>query len=430
MSLFKAFFIFFLGLALSTLGCAPRISATPTPSRSPLNPPFKAPPRRELPRPKADDAKLQTTVTKLNEFSLNLYTDLANSQDGNLVVSPIGGFLLLELLYEGSAGETRDGLASVLGRSQSGMPEVARLVWDLNALPSLHIAQKIFVASQAQFVDGYLEKISPVLGEPLKVVPFADEPASAVGEINDWVSEQTGGLIQRAIQTVSPDTVCALVSTLHFHGQWQHQFPGSATESAKFHLDEGGEIDVPLMRLEEVHLNYFRMEKAQGVVLPYTDETELVLLLPDKDYGTDDLWTHVNPKIELGKYPGHLRYVTVELPRFEFRPQTLGLNESLQRIGLAKVLKDADLTSMLTLKPPAPLELDFYHQAYIKVDEKGTEAAAVTALMVSATPAASMRTPEYVTIRFDRPFGFLLRHSRTGAVLLLGRVEEPEIWGR
>ena len=308
------------------------------------------------------------------------------------------------------------------------MAEVARLFWDLNELPSLFLAQKIFVADQAEIAKPYLDAIDPVFFEPIEALPFATEPSVAAKRINDWVAEQTGGLIQGAVGELNPSTVCALVSTLYFRGYWQNQFSKEKTNASAFRLDDGSEIEVPMMQLEKAHLNHFRMENARGVVLPYRDDTEMVLLLPDGGHRVSELWADLDPQIQLGAYPDDLLYVTVELPRFEFRATNQVLNRSLAEMGLEQVLKGSDLSPMLTLNPPEPIGLSMYQTTYLRVDESGTEAAAATVAMASPASTRTPGEPRFITIRFDRPFGFFLRHSKTGAILLIGRVDEPEHW--
>ena len=424
-----------LGVGLGA--CAPRSASSPAQSVSDV-PQSASPSGRAVepatPAPKpplveqADPKKVEALAGKLNDFSLSLYQAVAKGREGNLAVSPLGSFVLLEMLYEGSAGPAHDSLESILGRPESGLPEAASLVWLLDSLPSLTVAQKIFVDERAQIQPAYLQRVLTGLSDPVQTVPIARDSGKAVEAINAWVSQQTIGVIPSFLKELGPKNVCVLISALHFHGEWSREFPEEETKPGEFTLRDGSKLKVWMMRLpEQSWLSQFPIQGGQAVVLPYTDDTEMVLLLPDRGVRPDELWKDFNPRIHLGREAEREPLVTVELPRFDFDVPTFDLTECWQRLGLGKIVNGADWSPMLSFDPPAQIDLKVLHRAYIKVDEKGTVAAAVTAL--TATPASTgspePTPPPIKVIRFDRPFGFCLRHSQTGAVLMMGRVERP-----
>lgn len=401
-------------LCLLTVSCSPVVNKRPTPSPVP----FTIPPKQEFPRPSADPEKLDYLVSRLNDFSLTLYGALdKDGQPGNLAVSPVGVFFLLELLFEGSVGTTRDQLETLLGRSQSGLKEVELLAWELNRTPSMVQVQKIFVDQPGQIADGYSEKIAPVLGEPIDFVPFGTQEASKT--ISEWIHKKTG--LTQAVPT-SQEISCALVSVLCFQGRWVHEFPAQVTAQAEFTPRRGDKLSIPMMHLRDVELPYLEAPDGQGVVLPLNDGVDMVLVLPADGRSLSKALNNVL------KATPEEAYFDLKVPRFRVDSPMTNLNDALAKLGLEGVLKDADLSEMLKTEPKTTFDLNAYHRALVAVDEKGAEAKAVS--LGLATPAAS-RTPtepRFVTLEFDRTFAFALRHQETNALLMVGRVEEPELW--
>jgi serpin B len=420
-----------LALTLSLSACTPTVAPPPTVA----SPPTGGAVHPATPVPETlTPATLAATPTQpgvttamaanLNSFSLKLYGEVAKEQKGNLAVSPLGSFILLQMLYEGSTGPAHDEMASVLGLSPTSLAEVGALVTELDALPSLALAQKIYLDKKAKLVEAYLQRVGPMLAEPVQVLPFADDPPAAVRIINDWVALRTKGLIKNFLSPLPPLTVSVLVSVLHFQGKWLYQFPKDATAPADFTLSDGNKLKVSMMRLQTKGITLFTVAGGRGVILPYTDDTEMVLTLPDAGTSADGLWSSVIAADYPGVKTTGALPVVVELPRFKFEVPTFQMTEHWKGAGLEQTVSNPDLTPMLVLEPPSPLELMVFHKTFIKVDEEGTEAAAATAVAITRKGGSVEPPPE--TIRFDRPFGFLLRHSKTGAILMLGRVERPD----
>lgn len=360
-------------------------------------------------------------MSRLNDFSTRLYGQVAPGMTGNLAVSPLGSFVLLDLLYEGSAGAAHEEIARVLGFSSQSLAEVGSLVKSLHS-ERLSLAQKIYLDQQAKLVPAYLQRVGPLLDEPVEVVEFG-RPEEAQALINAWVSERTKGLIQDFLPKLPPLTVSVLVSVLHYQGHWAHPFPKQATAPADF-AAPSGPMKVPMMRLQSQELAPFPVTHGQGVVLPHTDKTEMLLLLPDKDSSPDEVLAGLDFAVGRDRRPDG-RSVVVELPRFQFEVPTFELTKAWAGLGLSATVSDADMSPMLILEPPAPIEMKVYHKTFVKVNEEGTEAAAATAVVM--VPKGGRSEPEPpLLLRFDRPFAFVLRDSQSGAVLMLGRVEEPE----
>ena len=365
-------------------------------------------------------------VDSLNDFSRKLYSEVAKEEKGNLAVSPLGSFFLLQMLYEASANSTREELSQVLGFSAASLSQTGTLSKRLVSVPGLSIGQKIYLDKKAKLVESYLKRVGPWLAEPVQLIPFATDPTGAVKIVNDWVELRTRGTIKNFLEPLPTTTVSTLVSTLYFKGQWQTPFPKESTSPSSFVSSGQPPFQVPMMTVSLPGLEVLEVPGGQAVVLPYTDDIEMLLILPDEGVGTEAIWKQLDLGVGRGKRPdGEGGEVVVSLPRFKFETPTMELTQIWQHLGLKESVTSPDLSAMLTWKSPPPLGLSVFHKAYLHVDEEGTEASAATGVAIGVTSIEVEAEPPK-SIRFDRPFNFVLRHSQSGAVLMLGRVEEPE----
>lgn len=352
----------------------------------------------------------------LNKFSLALYQEVAREKPGNLAVSPLGSYILLGMLGAGAQGTA---LETIQAAGIPSIEPIAVLVQTLEAVPSLRLGQKIYLAMQAEISQPYLETVQPLLGEACENVPFQEDPRQATAMINGWVEAKTAGLIKNFLATLSSDTVCVLVSVLHFKGKWAIQFDPQATRAQEFTSADGQQLQVPMMQLKEQKLPVQKTSTGVLLALKYTDETECLLFLPNLGETPES----VLPELPPGKLLENKK-VTLELPRFEFGTETFQLDPAWRAAGLGPVLGNCDLSTMLPKEKP--LSLQVFHKTYVKFDEEGTEAAAATAVVATRSMTAVADPPLH--LKFDRPFFFLLRHSASGAIFMLGRVDRPEPW--
>ncbi len=392
----------------SSLPPGPQQTASPSPVQKLVAPPPSAVPELVISK--------EVSVGLAN-FNKNLYEAVAGKKPGNLAVSPLGSYLLLGLMQEGAEGRTKEEIAAATGLKGEVLGELTKLAGGLDETESLALAQKIYLDQSVKLVESYSVKIKPLLTDPVQVLPFSTDPKRATQVINDWVAERTAGLIKDFLPTLGRDTVSVLVSALHFKGSWRSKFEKEHTRPGTFTTSSGETLQTPMMTRPGVAS--FRLRGATGVTLPYQEGFEMVFLLPDQGIEPDKALSsfYLEPSESAEE-------VTLRLPRFEFEVPTFELTEAWREIGLAQVVKNPDLTRMLILDSPERLELNIYHKTYVKVDEEGTEAAAATAVVVSRRGSAVKPPPKVLT--FERPFAFLLRHSGSGAVLMMGRVDRPE----
>jgi len=249
--------------------------------------------------------------------------------------------------------------------------------------------------------------------------------ASALEEsrvtINNWVSEQTEGRIEDLIPqgALDPLTVLVLTNAIYFNAAWAEPFEEKLTEEGTFHLLDGGEVTVPMMR-QTKSFGYAEGEGYQAVELPYDGwELSMVILLPQAGE-----FESFEGALDAGRVDGIVddlvhRQVALTMPKFEFE-SGFSLKDALAALGMPDAFTGAADFSGMTGERDLFIS-EVLHKAFVSVDEAGTEAAAATAVVMT-----KMGMPEEpVEVSMDRPFIFLIRDVETGAILFVGRVIDP-----
>ena len=384
--------------------------------------------------PDVNKPDLATLVDGNSAFAFRLYQSL-KGEDGNLFYSPYSISLALAMTYAGARGETEEQMAEALNFI---LPQ-DRLHPAFNSLDlelasrgegaegkddegfRLNVVNAIWGQRDYDFLTEFLDLLAENYGAGLRVVDFIGAPEESRGTINDWVSDQTEerieDLIPRGLITVM--TRLVLTNAIYFNAAWQDPFKEDMTEDGTFHLLEGDEVVVPMMRQNE-SLNYAESDEYQAVELFYDGgELSMVILLPRA--GQFESFEDTLDAQKAGEIIGNLgrRQVDLVMPKFEFESE-FALEEPLAAMGMPVAFTMGADFSGMTGGPDLYIS-DVVHKAFVSVDEAGTEAAAATAVIMELT--AAPLTPVEVTL--DRPFIFLIRDIETGTVLFVGRVLNP-----
>jgi len=285
----------------------------------------------------------------------------------------------------------------------------------------LNIVNAIWGQEDVRFLSEFLDVLAENYGAGLRILDFASALEESRVTINNWVSDQTEGRIEDLIPqgAISPATVLVLTNAIYFNAAWAEPFEERSTEDGTFHLLDGSEVTVPMMR-QAKSFGYAEGDGYQAVELPYDGwELSMVILLPEVgafEPFEDSLGAERVDGIV--KDLAH-RQVALTMPKFEFE-SGFSLKDSLAAMGMPDAFTGAaDFSGMTGSRDLFISEV--IHQAFVSVDEAGTEAAAATAVMI-----AKMAMPEEpVEVAVDRPFLFLIRDIETGAILFVGRVIDP-----
>ncbi len=383
-----------------------------------------------------DDAKAAGDA--VNAFGLDLYAKLvAADPEANLVVSPASIQLALAMARAGARGATAaemDAVMHGLG-ADANAAWVAALDQSLNARTAtfkdaMNESQDVVLRSvNAPFAqqgypleDAYLAALAERFAAGVRLVDYIGDPEGARGIINGWVKDQTEDRIPEllAAGTVDQATRLALVNAIYLKAAWDLPFDEGATAPAPFTLLDGTTTDVEMMR-NGGHFAYASGDGWQAVDLPYVGRQLSMLVIAPADLAR---FEGSLDAAKLSEITGALteQQVMLGLPKYGAESQ-LDLGDVLAALGMPTAFHadTADFSGMTTAERLYISAV--VHQANIEVDEKGTEAAAATAVMMRA--GAAPAPPVEMTV--DHPFIYALRDMETGAILFLGRVTVPEI---
>jgi len=363
-----------------------------------------------------------------NRFAFDLYARL-KSGEGNLFLSPYSISTALTMTYGGARGQTADQMAHVLHLPSSGEAvhdAYGALQNDLNAAGGggafeLVVANRLWGQKGFAFLPEFLSLLEARYGAGLEQVDFAGATEAARQTINAWVEKQTRDKIKELLKPgiLGRETTLVLTNAIYFKGKWAEEFDEKATQDDDFFITPEKKVAAPLMH-RAAKFGYFEGDGLQALELPYQgDRLAMVVLLPTAKDGLAALEAALSAeKVTewLGKL--HRREVRVALPRFKTTAE-FSLKDTLVAMGMTDAFGDADFSGMTGKK-------DLFisavvHKAFVDVNEEGTEAAAATAVIM-AKGAMPEPTPEF---RADHPLLFLIRDSRTGAILFLGRILDP-----
>jgi len=386
--------------------------------------------------PQVNDEAMDALVEGNSAFAFDLYGRLAEEHgDDNLFYSPYSISLALAMTYAGARGETEQQMADTLHYT---LPQ-DELHPAFNALDQtlasrgegaegkddegfrLNIANAIWGQKDYSFRDAFLDTLARNYGAGLRVVDFASAPEEARVAINEWVSEKTEGKIEELIpkNVIGSLTRLVLTNAIYFNAAWAEPFEEDRTQDGTFHLLDGSEVTVPMMR-QTTSFGYAQGEGYRAVELPYDGrELSMVILLPEAG-GFESFEGSLDAE-RMAAVVEDLGYeqVNLTMPKFEF-DAGFSLNDALVAMGMEDAFSgEADFSGMTGDRS---LHIsDVIHKAFVSVDEKGTEAAAATAVVMAESAAPAQ--PVEVTV--DRPFIFTIRDIETGAVLFVGRVVDP-----
>lgn len=391
--------------------------------------------KQRITAPAANQAEQALLIDGNSAFALDLYRHL-RAEEGNLFYSPHSISLALAMTYAGARGETAEQMVRTLHfllEQEDLHPAFNWLDGELAARGEgakgkegegfrLSIVNAIWGQKDYDFLESFLDVLAENYGAGLRILDFVHEAEESRLAINRWVSDQTEERIRDLIPRGAVDELTRLVLTnaIYFDAAWQHPFQKRDTSDGLFYRLDGRQLRVPMMRQTE-SFGYAEGNGYQALELLYDGrELSMVVLLPDSGRFRefeDDLDAQ-----SVAAVIGALRATRVALtmPRFEFDSE-FGLKQTLRAMGMPVPFSDfADFSGMTGGRDL--FISDVVHKAFVAVDEKGTEAAAATGVIMAPT---SMAPPPNVEVTIDRPFIFLIRDIETGAILFLGRVLDP-----
>lgn len=368
-----------------------------------------------------------------NAFAIDLYSQL-RSQPGNLFFSPESISTAFAMAYAGARGQTAAEMAKVFHFTLPQdrlQPAMGALLAGLNAKHQsyeLRVADALWAQRDENFLPSYLDLVRNHYGAGFHRVDFRRSPEAVRGAINQWVEQQTNDRIKNLIGpgVLTPMTRLVLTNAIYFKGDWRDQFKKADTKEEEFHLSTTHEIRTSMMHRTGSY-RYYDGGNFQALELPYAGgDLAMLVLLPKQVAGLPALEQSFNAATA-AKWIDNLKpvpKVILTLPRFTMTRQ-FELSGALSRMGMPQAFSNAANFSGMTGKPGFTISAAI-HKAYIDVNEQGTEAAAATSTVFQALAMRrGMPEPPPIVFRADHPFLFLIRDTRSGSILFMGRVANP-----
>lgn len=361
-----------------------------------------------------------------NNFGLNLLrTVFEAEEEPNVMISPASVSIALGMAYNGAESTTRDAFEEVLnyeGLTREEINEITKelihvLVTNVNG-NLLEIANSLWYDKGFPVEPEFITLNSYYYNAEVNELDF--ELAGAVKTINDWVNDKTHGKIDKIIATIDPEVMMILINAIYFNCVWEVEFDPDNTHQANFYNEDGSLFkEVEMMQLEST-FKVANNQSFSAVELPYkSDKFSMFLFLPAEESSVNQLVEELDGERwnswleDFNEQEGF----TLFMPKFKFEYER-SLAEDLKEMGLAVAFTDqADFSGISAIDL---LISDVIHKTYIKVNEEGTEAAAVTAIVFGTT---SVGPTNQITL--DRPFLFAITEKSSKSILFMGKVSEP-----
>ncbi len=375
----------------------------------------------------------QDTGNSNNELAVMLYKEIAAKDPSSSVFfSPFSIYMAFGMVYEGAGGDTAGEIQSVFNFLQNDKErgEAFKKIYnELNkkdAPYEISTANALFMQKYFSVLPAYKDILTEYYNAEAKSLDFCKASESAE-MINAWVSQQTRGRINSIVQPedLNCDISLILANAIYFKGFWEQKFDKAKTTKDDFYVTPGETIKVDMMVLEnilqELYFNYMENDLIQMIELPYKgDDLSMFILLPKKSKSGMEELEKVLTTENLSDWQKNLNsaYVWVYLPKFELEVG-YSLNSFLEASGIKKAFSPSAEFSKITTKSNLYIS-GALHKSFIKVDEEGSEAAAVTGTVIQPVSLKPSKLKPII-FRADRPFIFMIQHKKSGAILFMGK---------
>ncbi|MBW3000877.1 serpin family protein [Candidatus Woesearchaeota archaeon] len=384
--------------------------------------------------PLADDSGatsegVSAVVKANNQFALELYSKLNEDEDGNIFFSPYSISTALAMTYEGANGQTAEEMQEVFHFPEEAdvrRPAYAKVYNDLNKKDKkykLHTANALWAEQTYHFLPEYMSNVEQYYGSGVTNLDFIGASEESRQIINKWVEDMTNHKIKDIIPAgaINPMTRLVLTNAIYFKGTWVKEFEKKDTHDAPFRVSPDKTVTVDMMVRDDkdAKFNYYENEDLQVLEMLYKGEDLSMLVLLPKDEDLIKLEESLTIE-KLNEWKNGLmeRQMDVYLPKFTFETKYF-MAETLSEMGmpLAFTPFEADFSGMTGSRGLFISQV--IHQAFVDVNEEGTEAAAATVVIMelSAGPMNNFRA--------DHPFIFIIQERETGNILFMGRVVDP-----
>jgi len=381
-----------------------------------------------------NDINVDPQVTELADRNTAFGFDILKkiyqeSPDSNVFISPLSISLALAMTMNGADGTTKTEMQNTmrlddldLNTINASFKELLTILPDIDENVNLKLANSIWYAPTFTIYQDFLNDNSNYYNSEVHETEVSPE---ALATINDWCKEHTDGLIEEVIKAFPPDFIMFLINAIYFKGSWTQEFDEENTYESYFYLNNGETKLVDMMDYKGlVNLPYFENEKFQSVDLDYGNgDFSMSVFLPKSGFSVTDIMNDVNSENWqnwIGQFQSDSIYLN--LPKFKLEYEKK-LKDILISLGMESPFSEgskmADFSKMTNVSDAHISQV--FHKSFLEVNEKGTEAAAVT--VVEVVTESVSEDPHFIA---NKPFLFFIRESQTHSILFSGVLMDPE----
>lgn len=380
------------------------------------------------PEKKELELKSKEVLEATDRFGWELLQTVNQEADPgqNVVISSLSVAQALGMTTNGAANETLSQMLDVMdfgevSEMNEAFQNIREVLQTADPKVQVDIANSVWYRQGMPAKESFGEALEQYYDAAFREVDFSRQQ-EAKDLINGWVNDKTRGKIPSIVDEISANQYMFLINAVYFLGKWQYEFDKSATKDEDFTLSDGSTIQVPMMN-QETDLDFYSGEDCQAVKLPYGDGSfYMMIALPNDDLELDGFINSMDTN-KWSAITGNMqeRGIALFMPRFEVECK-FKLNDALINMGMELPFMDgaADFSNMID----GQVVIDkVMHKTYIKADEEGTEAAAVTSVSVVVTSVGGGGPMQF---RVDRPFFFAIAEEESDAILFSGKIENPK----
>lgn len=341
------------------------------------------------------------------------------SKQENVCISPLSAQLALSMTANGATGETQQQMYGTMGLADDVNAKAKETIEQLSANRygcEVNIANSIWVNEKLDVKQEFIDTNKEYFNALVTTAPFNKE---TLQRINEWCSENTKGKIKSALDEIKKNDRMYLINALYFKGGWKDEFNKCKTKEAPFTKEDGTVLEVPMMN-QSIKTQYYEDDILQIVVKLFDATYQMLLVLPAEGVTTEEASAHLSANYEKILGEMSIYQVKLSMPRFQSDFAT-SLKNPLKKMGMPRAFgPDAQFDGIS--REPLYID-DAFQKTFIKVDETGAEAAALT--VMRAGLLASNQKPEKRTVKLDRPFIYLITNYQPENVLFIGKVGNP-----
>ncbi len=367
-------------------------------------------------------------VNGQTSFATDTYKEIS-SKPGNIIFSPYSISVALTMTATGADKKTLDEMKKVLHLSPNFSAEYKNLSAEMKPSKDyeLLIANRLWLNNAKTYYPKFTEGLKSNFNSDFLPLDFKGQPEPSRLTINKWVESATKSKIKDLIPegAITKKTDLVITNAIYFKGLWLEPFKEENTKKDDFFVSKSAKVSTDFMNDRHTY-GYFKDVDSQILEIPYKgDELSFVVVLPDENQKMDSFERSISPKrLQAWMKPKGESEIILSLPKFKAE-LPLDLASTLKSLGMREAFSEssANFTKIRPLVDEENISISrVVHKAFIEVNEKGTEAAAATAVMMFATTSVH---PPPIVFKANRPFIYLIRHIPTNSVLFMGRLSQP-----